>query len=72
MIILWIRKSKADGQKINDKKDRRTFQEHDDIMKKFRMSHPDLDFVEVDDIITPDGNCLAPVYDVKLSANIQN
>jgi hypothetical protein len=72
MIILWIRKSKADSQNPKDKKERHTFQEHDEIMKKFRMSHPDLDFVEVNDIVTPDGNCLAPVYDVKLSANIQN
>jgi hypothetical protein len=72
MIILWIRKSKTDNQKLSDKKERYTFQEHDDIMKKFRLSHPDLHVIDSEDIVTSDGNCLAPIYDVKLNANIQN
>ena len=72
MIILWIRKSKADAQNVNNKKDRHSFQEHDDIMKKFRLSHPDLSVIDAEDIVTADGNYLAPIYDVKLTANIQN
>jgi hypothetical protein len=72
MIILWIRKSKADVQKVNDKKERYSFREHDDIMKKFRLSHPDLNVLDSEDIVTADGNYLAPIYDVKLTANVQN
>jgi hypothetical protein len=72
MIILWIRKSKADAQDTNDKKERHSFHEHDDIMKKFRLNHPDLSILDAEDIVTTDGNCLAPIYDVKLTSNIQN
>ena len=72
MIILWIRKNKAESQNTKDKKERHSFQAHDDIMKKFRVSHPDLSILDSEDIIAANDNCLAPIYDVKLTANIQN
>ena len=68
MIILWIRKNKAEQQK----KEFESFQEHDDIMKKFRLAHPDVNLMGSRDIVTEEGNLLAPVHQVKLAANIQN
>jgi hypothetical protein len=70
MIILWIRKNKADknlglGTPV-------PFQEHDDIMKRFRMAHPDINMAGSRDIVTTEGTLLAPVHQVKLAANIQN
>jgi hypothetical protein len=70
MIILWIRKNKAD--KLSDMGNTAAFQEHDDVMKRFRMSHPDVNMVASRDIVTNEGNLLAPVHQVKLADNIQN
>ena len=70
MIILWIRKNKAG--KIKDSGDFESFQEHDDVMKRFRMAHPDINQSASRDIVTDEGNLLAPVHQVKLAANIQN
>jgi len=70
MIILWIRKNKA--EKLNNLGDAASFQEHDDVMKRFRMAHPDTNMVASRDIMTSEGNLLAPVHQVKLADNIQN
>jgi hypothetical protein len=70
MIILWIRKNKADKNGIAEQTE--SFQEHDDIMKRFRMAHPDINQSTSKDIVTTEGNLLAPVHQVKLAANIQN
>jgi len=72
MIILWIRKNKADKQNIIDKKEVSRFQEHDDIMKRFRLAHPDITIQNPCDFLTEEGNPLQPIQDVKLWANIQN
>ena len=72
MIILWIRKNKADAQKDNITNKAETFQEHDDIMKRFRFAHPDINLTGSKDIVTEEGNLLAPVHMVKLAENIQN
>jgi hypothetical protein len=69
MIILWIRKNKSGNKDFTDAE---TFQEHDDVMKRFRMAHPDLNLSASNDIVTDEGNLLAPVHQVKLAANIQN
>jgi hypothetical protein len=71
MIILWIRKKKAAEQK-EIKQNVDSFSEHDDIMKRFRMAHPDINLTAGRDIMTDEGNLLAPVHQVKLAANIQN
>ena len=70
MIILWIRKNQAEKQNLAEQQ--MSFQEHDDIMKRFRMAHPDINLSNSQDIATPEGNLLAPVHQVKLAANIQN
>jgi len=74
MIILWVRKRKAEEQKGSSKNDKDSFQKHDEIMKKFRFGHPDQDvkIVAPKDILTTDGNLLAPVTSVKLGDNKQN
>jgi hypothetical protein len=72
MIILWIRKKKADKYNPVDKKETETFHQHDDVMKRFRLAHPDINMYNSRDILTEDGNLLMPVHQVKLAANIQN
>ncbi|MBN1692489.1 MAG: hypothetical protein JW845_02930 [Dehalococcoidales bacterium] len=72
MIILWIRKRKTDKHNLTEKKDTRDFQEHDDIMKRFRLEHQDVNIIEPQDILAGDENLLAPIQQVKLSENIQN
>lgn len=72
MIILWIRKRKTDKHNLNEKKDTRDFQEHDDIMKRFRLEHQDVNILEPQDILAGDENLLAPIQQVKLSENMQN
>ncbi len=75
MIILWVRKRKDEERKDTDKNDdREPFQKHDEIMKKFRISHPDRDvkIVHAGNILNTGGNLLAPVDPIKLDKNKQN
>jgi hypothetical protein len=72
MIILWIRKRKTDKQNLTEKNDLQSFQEHDDIMKRFRLEHHDINILEPKDILASDENLLAPIHEVKLPENIQN
>ena len=70
MIILWIRKKKTDND--NGVKDAESFKEHDDIMKRFRLAHPDINSISSREIVTTEGNLLAPVHRVKMAENVQN
>jgi hypothetical protein len=70
MIILWIRKHQAD--KDNKVREAESFEEHDDVMKRFRMAHPDINSASSREIVTDGGNLLAPVHRVKLADNVQN
>jgi hypothetical protein len=74
MIILWVRKVKAEERKDSSRNDKESFEKHDDIMKKFRFSHPEreIKIVAPKDILTTDGNLLAPVNSVTLGVNKQN
>ena len=72
MIILWIRKKKVDKTKGTDKQENQSFQVHDDIMKRFRLEHEDLNILNSKDIFAGDENLLAPIQQVKLPENIQN
>ncbi len=75
MIILWVRKRKDGEQKDTNKNDDGdSFQKHDEIMKKFRIAHPDRDvkIVHASDILNAGGNPLAPVNAVQLDKNKQN
>ena len=58
--------------KHEEKKEFESFQEHDDIMKRFRLAHPDINMMGSHDMVTEEGNLLAPVFQVKLADNIQN
>jgi hypothetical protein len=74
MIILWVRKRKTEKSKDPSVDDHETFRKHNEMMKKFRISHPERDVKIVDskDILSADGNLLAPVDTVKLDKNKQN
>lgn len=72
MIILWIRKNKGEKHNLLDKGSTENFQEHDEIMKKFRFSHPDLAVTNPRDIMTDDGMLLYPMNPIELWENIQN
>jgi hypothetical protein len=72
MIILWIRKKKAEEQNATEKRESQSFQEHDDIMKRFRLAHPDLNIANTKDILTAEGSVLAPIQQVKLAEHVQN
>ena len=70
MIILWIKKRKPDKQP--SKSDKESFREHDEMMKQFRHTHPELNVINSKDIMTADGNLLAPVQKVILNENTHN
>ncbi len=72
MIILWIRKKKTEGQNGLVKDNKESFHKHDEIMKQFRLAHPDTNVINARDIVTADGNLLAPVDKVKLTEHVQN
>ena len=67
-IAYWL------GEKKNnpEKSGKDSFKKHDEVMKKFRHSHPEINVVHAKDILTADGNLLAPVKKVSLTGNIQN
>jgi hypothetical protein len=72
MIILWIRKRNAEEPKEVEKKEDDSFHKHDDIMKRFRYAHPDLNVVASQDILSTEGNLLAPLEQVTLTDHVQN
>lgn len=72
MLIFWINKSKKNddtGPWTSQKED---FTKHDEAMERFRQTHPDMNIVSSKDIITTDGNILAPVQNVKLNEYTKN
>jgi hypothetical protein len=72
MIILWIRKNKKNKQDKNLEDEKESFRVHDEVMRKFRSAHEEFDVISDKDIITGDGNLLAPVHKVKLADHAQN
>jgi len=72
MIILWIRKKNNDELDVPAKNNKESFKQHDEVMKQFRLAHPDTAIINARDIMTADGNVLAPVDKVKLTEHIQN
>jgi hypothetical protein len=72
MIILWIRKKNAEAPKDSEKNEEESFHKHDEIMKRFRYAHPDLNVVSSRDILTTEGNLLAPLEQVTLTDHVQN
>ncbi|OGO20779.1 MAG: hypothetical protein A2Z15_01945 [Chloroflexi bacterium RBG_16_50_11] len=72
MIILWIRKKKTDKHNLIENKENQSFQKHDEIMKRFRLEHEDVNIIDTKDILAGEENLLAPIQQVKLPENIQN
>jgi hypothetical protein len=72
MLILWIRKNKAFRQSIAEKNENQLLPEGDDVIKRFRLEHPDIAISNAKDILTDDGNLLASIEGMKLWPNIQN
>lgn len=72
MIILWIRKNKNGKPNGIENLQGDSFQEHDDIMKRFRLAHPDLTVESTKELFSAEDNPLQPIQEVKLWANIQN
>ncbi len=72
MIILWIRKNKTDKQNNIEKKGDTSFEEHDDIMKKFRLAHPDIIVDNPKSLFDAEDNPLQPIQQIKLWENVQN
>ncbi|OGO32414.1 MAG: hypothetical protein A2Z29_02385 [Chloroflexi bacterium RBG_16_56_11] len=72
MIILWIRKSQPNKPDNRAENEGGPFNKHDEAMKEFRRRHPEVDATRPKDILTPDGNLLAPVVKVTLTENVQN
>ena len=72
MMILWIRKGNPEKKNNTVKTDKDSFKRHDEVMKKFRRAHPDINVIHVKDLVTADGNLLAPVKKVSLTGNVQN
>ena len=72
MLILWIRKKKADEQTCSKKNQKDSLQKHIEDMKRFSLNHPKIEVTNPRDIMTADGNILAAVQKVKLAKHVQN
>jgi stress response protein YsnF len=72
MLILWIRRNKTNKQNSPGNNDKESFQKHDEDMKRFRHSHQKLEATISKDIITTEGDVLAPVHTVMLAKHSQN
>jgi hypothetical protein len=71
MLILWIT-GKNRGQPPAVDAAKEAFRKHDEAVKTFRRTHPDLNIVSARDIVLADGDLLAPVSSVKLDGHAQN
>ena len=72
MLILWIRKLRKAKPSSNCDTVVKTFDNHDEDMKRFRQLHQELQTVVNKDIMTTDGSILAPIHGVRLAKHSQN
>jgi hypothetical protein len=72
VLILWIRKLRKGKQNGNCDTIEKTFDNHDEDMKRFRQLHRELQTVINKDIMTTDGSILAPIHGVRLAKHSQN
>ena len=63
MISLWLKNNQNDEAKGRSKKDKESFREHDEIMKKFRIAHTEHESKTTapKNFIKTSSNRLAPV-----------
>jgi len=71
MLIFFIRKNKTGERPCQPKNNKDYSQEHNEDMKRFRLSHPK-ESINANDIITVDGNILVTVKTTKLTKHSQN
>ena len=72
MLILWIRKMRKAKPTGNGDTVTKTFDNHDEDMKRFHQLHQELQTVVNKDIMTTDGSILAPIHGVRLAKHSQN
>ena len=72
MLILWIQRSNNGERPNNHEVDKESQSQHNEDMKKFSINHPEIETAHPDDIISSDGQILAPVHMARLSKNSQN
>ena len=72
MLILWIRKNKTGERTCPQKNDKESLEKHNEDMKRFRLTHPEIEATNPKDIMTADGNVLAAVQNVKLNKHAKN
>ena len=72
MIILWIRNNKKGKKQDTAQPETASFQQHSDEMKQFSLGHPKLESTGARDILTPEGDVLATVHEVRMALNCQN
>ena len=72
MLVLWIRNLKKGKPSSNCDTLEKTFDNHDEDMKRFRQLHQELQTVVNKDIMTTDGSILAPIHGVRLAKHSQN
>ncbi len=72
MFILWIRRSDKNKKDHRDLQQPENMKDHNEEMKQFRAAHHRIDMVPARDIVTADGDLLAPIQGVRLSPNISN
>jgi hypothetical protein len=62
LIILWVSKRKDEEGKNPSEDDQESYRKHNEIMKKFRIAHPErkLKIVHPKDIIKASGHLLVP------------
>ena len=71
MLIFFIRKNKKGERNRSPKNDKDYHEEHNESMRRFRLSHPQ-ELTIAKDMITADGNILAIMKRVKLTKHVQN
>ena len=72
MLILWIRKNKARKNRATSQADPASLPQHNEAMQRFSLNHPKLESTGGRDILTPEGDILATVREVRMALNCQN
>jgi hypothetical protein len=71
MLIFFIRRNKKSERACQPKNNKGYSQEHNEDMKRFRLSHPK-ESISADDIMAVDGNILITVKTTRLTKHAQN
>ena len=72
MLIIWVRKNKAEEQSCQQTKDKECIRKHNDDMKKFRITHPKIKTEKPKEAIAAENHLLLPVQGIRLPKHSQN